>query len=136
MYNAIFILTTLFAFLSNSKSKIVFSQNKSVNAQKLFFYLSFLCAWLFFAFSSTGSDYIAYVSIYENASFSDSFFTSRTTETGYLIMNVIFSYIIPNSYFGIALIKTIVLLLVWIGIYKLRNQIHNGYAIMAYMAWT
>lgn len=133
-YNTIFILTTTFAFLSNSKSKIIISQNKSLSPQKIFFYLSFLCAWIFFAFSSTGSDYKAYFSIYENASFSDSFFLSRTTEKGYLIMNVILNHFIPNAYFGIAFIKTITLLLVWGGINSLRNQIHIGFAVMAYMA--
>lgn len=134
VYNAIFILTTAFAFLSNSKSKIIVSQKRSLSSQKVFFYLSFLCAWIFFAFSSTGTDYQAYVSMYENASFSDSFFLSRTTEKGYLIMNVILKYFIPNAYFGIAFIKTITLLLVWGGIRSLRSQIHIGFAVMAYMA--
>lgn len=133
-YNAIFIMTTVFAFLSNSKSKIITSQNMSVTSQKTFFYLSFMCAWVFFAFSSTGSDYQAYISMYENASFTDSFFLSKTTEKGYLIMNVILKYFIPNAYFGIAFIKTITLLLVWGGINSLRNQIHIGFAVMAYMA--
>lgn len=134
MYNAIFIVTTVFAFLSNSKSKTITSKTRVITSQKTFFCLSFFCAWIFFAFSSTGSDLAAYVSIFEDASFSESFFSSRTMEKGYLILNVILHKVIQSPYLGIALIKTVLLLLVWGGIYSLRNQIHIGFAVMAYMA--
>lgn len=128
LYNLIFVFTTMLAFAAQKR----YNQNPA--AKNIWFFLSFLIAWFFFAFNNTGTDLRVYIEQYEQSSLTSRYITAVGLETGYRLLIALFHTFIKNPYVGIGILKTIQLSLVFVCIYKLRDKISVGYAIMAYMA--
>lgn len=131
LYNFIFAITTLFAFLAQRGTKI---NSESGRIKKFWFILSFLTAWFFFTFNNTGADLKQYIAQYEESSFTLDFITQKGLESGYRTLIAFFHLFVKNSYVGIGVLKTIQISIIFACIYKLRNKISVGYAVMTYMA--
>lgn len=128
LYNFLFVLVTILAFASQKgyKANPVFN--------KKCYFLSFLVAWFFFVFNDTGTDLHVYIAQYERSSLTIEYLSTAGLEPGYRFIIAILHSVIKNPYVGIGLLKTIQLAIIYGFIYKLREKISVGYAIMAYMA--
>ncbi len=133
LYILIFAFTTIFAFAANKRERLLKKtyKQKRINC---FFLISFLIAWFFYAFGNVGADLTMYRSIYASAKFSDGWILGAGLETGYRVLNALLHSIVGDEYIGISLIKTIQIILVFASIWMIRDRIHIGYAVMAYMA--
>jgi len=128
LYNLIFAFVTGFAFLAQKRYKA------KPGAKNIWFFLSFLFAWFFFAFNNTGSDLSNYIAQYEQSSLTAAFIFAAGLETGYRLIIALLHTAIENPYVGIGILKTIQLALIYGCVFKLRDKISVGYSIMAYMA--
>lgn len=126
IYNGIIISVCLFAFISN------YAKHKREKA--FWFALSFLVAWFFFAFTNSGTDWTSYINIYNESSLTSEYFASDGLEIGYGFLNAFLHLFIKNANYGIVIIKTIQIALVFSSIYSLKSEIHLGFSVLAYMA--
>ncbi len=133
IYIFIFVFTTFFAFKANKRNKLHRETYRTKHRNYLFL-ISFFVAWFFYAFGNVGSDLETYLKIYSSATFSNGWIYGAGVETGYRVLNAILHNVIKNEYIGVSIIKSIQIILVFVSIWMLRDRIHIGYSVMAYMA--
>lgn len=92
---------------------------------------SFLVLWFFYALSTTGTDYISYINYYEMFSWSDLLKTEQ--EVGYVILNCIIKIFVYDAAYGVMIIKTIVILNVYIALYRMRDKIQLGTSLFMWV---
>lgn len=129
LYVSVISLSSLFAFAS----QIVFIDNKNLSSriQKIFFILSFLTAWLFFAFAGMSNDYEEYKYIYNIVDWTN--FYRIWIEPGYALVNLFIKTFDFSDIQAIIIIKTLIISLVYISIYKYKKIIPLGLAVMGYL---
>lgn len=134
VYILIFTMTSIFAFLSARNKTIIIKTVHRKRHINLWFALSFFTAWFFYVFADIGADFKQYLAIYNGASFTSNYFLFNTVENGYLAINAALNLLFKNPLIGVGIIKTIILICFFGGLYSLREKIHIGYSVMAFMA--
>lgn len=129
VYICIIFFTVGFAFISQNYSMEDLRYVKKFNT--VAFVTSFLIAGTFIFLVKSGVDFAQYCKIYANSTFSS--FSDLNIEPGYRLLNICMKVIIPNAEIGVSLIKLISLAIVFRSFYLLRDKIHVGIAILAYM---
>lgn len=134
IYMLIFTMTSTFAFLSARNKTIIIKTVHRKRYINLWFAFSFFTAWFFYLFADIGTDLKQYLAIYNGASFTSNYFLYHTVEKGYLVINATLNLLFKNPLIGVGIIKTIILICFFGGLYSLREKIHIGYSVMAFMA--
>jgi len=133
----IYICITFISFLFGTVSqKIVtnkYSNEVTVRVRKLWYLIACFLLWFFSFFNCVGNDYPMYLSIYEESTF-ELIARNIFVEPGFRMLCVLIKLIVSDARIGIGLIKTITLLLIFITIYKFRDRIHIGLALLAYVS--
>ena len=130
LYSLIFTISSLFAFSSQKQLK---SGDKKFSLAS--FIASFFILWIFFAFNDVGVDTPHYRSYFdEYKSIYDTSTHFGAVEIGYQYLNITLHYITNNSYAAIVIIRTLQLTIFFGALYILRNKIHIGLAVMAYVS--
>lgn len=126
LYIAIYVLTTLFSFLSQQEGKkggIVF--------KKFWLLCSFLIHWSFLSFTNIGADYDHYIRNIENTSASD---LVGGVEIGFNGLCYIIYSICHSADITIFIIKTIEVVILYFCFYKLRFKCNIALSVFAYNA--
>lgn len=129
LYTFIFFLASFFAFSSQEihySGKIVF--------RPAWFVLCFLLLWIFFAFNDVGSDLPQYRFLFENSKDGEANYETGLVEMGYIYLNYFIHLFTHDPLRGVAIIRTIQLLTVFVSFYLLRKDIHLGFSVTAYVA--
>lgn len=129
LYTIIFFLASVFAFNSQKllgNGKIVF--------RRPWFVLCFLLLWFFYAFNDVGSDLPQYRFLFEISRGGEANYESGLVEMGYIYLNYFIHFFTHDPVSGVAIIRTIQLLIVFAAFYLLRNDINMGFAVTAYVA--
>ena len=125
LYITVYIITTLFAFLSQRrrKGKLVF--------RDLPFFCAFAIHWIVLAFTNIGVDYDHYVKSIEWTGFSDlSLFEEFVFNgLGYLLYSAT-----KSADVTIFIIKSIEIVILYYGFYRIRYQCNLGLAVLSYNA--
>lgn len=129
LYTFIFFLSSLFAFNSQ---KILSSGN--IVFRPAWFVLCFLLLWVFYAFNDVGSDLPQYRFIFENSRSGEANYETGLVEMGYIYLNYIIHFFTHDPVRGVAIIRTIQLLIVFWAFYLLRKDINLGFCVTAYVA--
>lgn len=131
LYSFIFIVASLFAF--NSQKFYDFGKNDKFIPKS--FVMLFLILCFFYAFNDVGVDTPHYRTYFdEYKTFQDTSTHFGAVEMGYQYLNILLHYITDNSYTAIVIIRTFQLAILFGAIYLLRDRIHIGFAVMAYVA--
>ena len=128
LYVTILLTTVILAFFCQSR----FSKKKVRGFYAIPFVLSFVTSWFFYAFNDVGNDYEEYCFVFDMVDFST--YNSLWIEPGYALLNAFIKLFTPNSVIGIAIIKTIISVLVFIVIYDFRKHIDISVSVLAYMS--
>ena len=132
LYTIIFIVSTLFAFLSQKDNNGTYE----INLKWYIFSFLFLC--FFYTFNDVGSDTPTYRLLFDfYKSFQDCSTTINSTgiELGYQYVNVILHIITSDSIIAVAIIRTLQLFIIYYALFLMRDKIHLGYAIMSYIVF-
>ena len=98
------------------------------------FVLCFLLLWIFYAFNDVGSDLPQYRFLFENSKGGEANYETGLVEMGYIYLNYYIHLFTHNPVLGVAIIRTIQLLIVFVSFYILRKDISLGFAVTAYVA--
>ncbi|MCQ2171309.1 MAG: EpsG family protein [Bacteroidales bacterium] len=128
-YTLIFLLASKFAF--NAQYKTV---NGNIVFRPHWFLICFLFLWVFFAFNDVGSDLPQYRLLFDESKDGTSTYGTGLVEIGYIYLNYIIHLFTDNAIYGVAIIRTIQLAIVFFSFYLLRDNISIGYAVTAYVA--
>lgn len=127
LYLFIILSTTLLA------TKIQhFKKDGSVSFNWNYFLLAFLIHWFFIAFTRTGADHDQYLFIIEFDAIGR---FSMGLEVGFNGLCIILQRLFHNAEIVIWIIKTITLLLFYLGFYLIRKKANLGFVFAAYNAW-
>lgn len=129
LYAAILAASVIFAFLSQKKRVIDNYQFVSFHIKP--FLISFAILGLFSFFITTGTDFGQYVKIYNASKISS--LSNFYLEPGYRLLNIILRIFIKDAYVGVGVIKLIFIALVFRGLYTLKDDIHIGTAVLAFV---
>lgn len=129
LYTLIFFFGTFFAFKSQQKI------HYGTNTIKLGWFLaSYFVLWFFFAFNDIGADTPQYRLLFENSDTNEMNYYTGAVEPGYIFVNYLIHFLTHDPVWGVAIIRTIQISIVYISIYLLRNRIIIGFAVMCYLA--
>lgn len=131
LYTLIFIVASILG----NKVQYVTRNGQHIFSMKFFICLFlFLCA--FYVFNDVGIDTDHYRTYYlEFVTPQDVADHYGAVEKLYQYLNIVLHVITYNEYIGVGIIRFIQLAILFVALYKLRNRINIGLAIMAYMAF-
>lgn len=129
IYTIIFFLASFFAF----KSQKTYS-NGRIDFHLPWFVFCFLLLWVFFAFNDVGSDLPQYRYLFENSKSGETNYETGLVEIGYIYLNYFVHFFTHNPVYGVAIIRTIQLLIIFASFYLLRKDINLGFTVTAYVA--
>lgn len=131
LYFCITCAVFLFGCCAQQKVKSSIDGKAVYKFNKGFYILAFLVLWFFAFFNNVGTDLSTYLKIYNTASIS-LMLEDVFVEPGFRFLCILIKCVVSDAYIGVGLIKTITLLLIFYSGYKLREQIHMGFFIVAY----
>lgn len=133
LYIGITILSYFTACLSQRIRYIVTAtgESKIIKFNYFWFIITFIILWFFYVFNKTGADLETYLQIFEATTWESLF--NIQIEIGYRFLNLIIMQLTSNPYFAIGIIKTIIMLLLFSFLFYLKDKIHMGIAIFAYV---
>lgn len=129
LYTLLFIIGSYFAF--KSQRRAFYGTN---NIRLIWFIASYLVLWFFFAFNDVGADTPQYRVLFEYSDSNEMNYYTGAVEPGYIFVNYLVHFLTHNPIWGVAIIRTIQITIVFLSIYLLRNRIIIGFAVMGYMA--
>lgn len=136
LYNSIFLLSSLLAITAQkNKRYLILNIGERNNCSIRYEYvMSFAILWFYYIYTKTGQDLPVYLKFFEESTLQIKWLFEGGIEPGYRLLNALLHVVVRDSYFGLAIIKSITLLLVFWSIYTLRDEIDIGIAVMAYVA--
>ena len=132
LYFSITIVTFFFALISNKRIKykgIVITHSRII-----FFIFSWAIATFFLVGSHIGTDYISYINILKNVKW-ENVLSFTNAEPGFKILWLIFKEFNSNPDLFLGIIKFTGITLAFISIWKSKNYINVGYAVLGYMCF-
>lgn len=123
LYILIFFTTTSLASAYTNGPKIVLFK-KSYNL-----HLAFMIHWVFIAFSNIGSDYDSYYSLISSMHLG---WALNSPERIFNLFCYFCQSLIGNAHVVILLIKTLTLILFYVGFNKMKDEVNLGVSIFAY----
>lgn len=131
LYTSIFIISSILGFKCQKKE---WYGTQKIN--RIIFFLLFLFLCVFYAFNDVGIDtqhYRYYFDIYKDTISLDDGYGS--VERLYQLLNIGLHYLISDSFWAVAIIRTLQLALFFYALYLLRDKTIIGFSIMAYVAF-
>lgn len=101
------------------------------NIQKLCFLCSFLVLWFFSAFANCGADRKTYGWIFEEVNIEQLF--DGWQEPGFILFNLLFRVLGDNPRIIYVAISTVTLVLVYMTLYRVKEEISIGFAVLGYV---
>lgn len=126
LYLSIFLSTTLMAHKSQRKTEF----GCKFNGRWLL--MSFLIHWFFLSFTNIGADYNTYFTVAQNISLDAVF---DTYEFGFYLTVYLLKLLFSSSHVVLFFIKTISVLIFYLGFYLIRNDADLGLSVLAFNAF-
>lgn len=129
LYMVVIFISFLLAFKSQ---RMVQEKNIIYRTNKLLFIFSFIIPWFFLSFAGMSNDYEEYKHIYTVVEWNN--FNKIWIEPGYAFINLLIKTFIDTPEYGIIIIKTISISLVFKTIYDYKERIPLGLAVLGYLS--
>lgn len=130
LYIAIIFISFFLSALSQRKT--IYKGNLCYKTNRVLFVTSFLVSWFFFAFAGMSNDYEEYKHIYIVSNWGN--FTSIWIEPGYALLNVVIKEFVTKPEYGLVLIKTLIISLVYKTIFDYRKILPVSLAVFSYLS--
>lgn len=135
LYMAVIGITTITAFFAFRKEMEYAdgAVKESVHINKVWFCISFLCAWMLLAFSACGKDYPTYKDLFLKAGDLDYLINYHNLEVGFSVFNHCIRRLTDNAIIYFILVSFLFIFLVYLTLYKMRDHVHFGWGVFAFV---
>lgn len=134
LYLSLILFSTIFAFASQSAIRLRKNKNGEIKVYRITRLFPFVCSFAVLTFiscfTSVGVDRESYMSIFNDAAWSNIFGTSQ--EIGFLLFVVIIKTIINNPYIFIFIFAFLTNYFIYRGLWYLKERISLGLAILIF----